>query len=114
MDILPEMNEAERTLYEFECKQRPWMNHVSMTDEELRSRLDADLGEGYTDKLFAHRYNDHWSWVCLAVFKSFYESGVYHRLNIDYLDGQNECDIMKILKQRGLTWPEVEEIMNRE
>ena len=76
--ILRGMNDWERSMYESECERQPWMKEVRMGDEEFRQHFDADLGEGATNCQFRHLYNDHWSWVCLALFKYFYETGEYH------------------------------------
>ena len=105
------MTDAERSLYERECEKHPWMKEVRMSDDEVRQTFDRDLGEGSTDKQFARLYRDHWSWVCLAVLKHFYETGEFVILNEDYLDGQNENVVMHIMKSRGADWDTVKDVI---
>lgn len=96
------MTERERHLFENECDSHPWMREVKMTDDEFREQFDRDFYDGYTDRWGNHLYNDHWSWVCLCVLKYFYETGKYMHIDYGYLDGQNENDIMKIMKKHGV------------
>ena len=43
----------------------------------------------------------HWRWVCLAVFKHFYETGEFHHIDRGRLDAQNEYVCYRILKAHG-------------
>lgn len=105
--ILRDMTEQERWGYDNFCKNHPWLSEVKMTDDELRVRMDEDLGTGYTDSYWNHLYNDYWSWVCIGVWKHFYEHNEFAETGSDYLDGQNECVISNILQARGLDWKDI-------
>lgn len=109
--IIREMNDQELRMYERECEERPWMKEVSMTDDEFRQRLDRDLGEGSAAKLFGNLYRDHWSWVCLAVFKYFYQTGEYKHLGEDYLDGQNDNVISHIMQAQAADSATVNDVL---
>ena len=105
------MNDWERSMYESECERQPWMKEVRMGDEEFRQHFDADLGEGATNRQFRHLYNDHWSWVCLALFKHFYETGEYHHFDNGYLDGQNDYVLYRIMKAHGADRKTIDDVI---
>ena len=105
--ILRPMTKRERWLYEREKGLHPWMATVKMTDEEFRQRFEQDLGDGAVGINFGSMYLDHWSWVCLDVFKHFYETGEFVETGSDYLDGQNENVIGSIVEAQGKTWDDV-------
>ena len=99
--ILREMNEHERELYEKEEERHPWMKTVTMTDDEFREAFDRDLGLGATFLHTIRLYNDHWSWVWLCYMKHFYETGEFHSFDNGYFDGQNDWDLIRIMRAHG-------------
>ena len=105
--ILRPMTKRERWLYEREKGLHPWMATVKMTDKEFKERFERDLGDGAVGIHFGSMYLDHWSWVCLDVFKHFYETGEFVETGSDYLDGQNENVIGSIVEAQGKTWDDV-------
>ncbi len=105
--ILRPMTKRERWLYEREKDLHPWMATVKMTDKEFKERFERDLGDGAVGIHFGSMYLDHWSWVCLDVFKHFYETGEFVETGSDYLDGQNEAVISAIVEAQGKTWDDV-------
>lgn len=104
------MTPSEQRSYDSFGKDHPWLNEIKMTDDELRTRIEKDLGEGYLERYWATLYNDHWSWVCIAVWKHFYEYHEFAETGSDYLDGQNEGVIDEILSSHGENWDGVKTI----
>ena len=105
--ILRPMTKRERWMYEREKSLHPWMATVKMSDKEFKVRFEQDLGDGAVGINFGSMYLDHWSWVCLDVFKHFYETGEFVETGSDYLDGQNENVIGSIVEAQGKTWDDV-------
>ena len=113
--ILRDMSEQERRGYDNFCKDHPWLAEVKMTDDELRALLDEDLGSGYINSYWKYLYNDFWSWVCIGVWKHFYEHNEFAETGSNYVDGQNEAVINDILLARGIDWKDIKtlEVKNR-
>lgn len=105
--ILRPMTKRERWMYEREKSLHPWMATVKMSDKEFKVRFEQDLGDGAVGINFGSMYLDHWSWVCLDVFKHFYETSEFVETGSDYLDGQNENVIGSIVEAQGKTWDDV-------
>lgn len=99
--LLREMNERERELYELEEERHPWMKTVKMTDDEFQELFDRDLGEGATLLHTLCSFRDHWKWVWLCYMKHFYETGEYHFFDHGYFDGQNDWDLIRIMRAHG-------------
>ncbi len=112
--ILREMTAEERKAYDSFCQKHPWLAEVKMTDDELRARMDKDLGAQYLERFSERPYKDIWSWVCIGVFKHFYEHNEFAETGSNYLDGQNENVIDRILKAHGSDWSGVTVLEERE
>ena len=105
--VLRPMTKRERWMYEREKSLHPWMATVKMSDKEFKEKFERDLGDGAVGIHFGRMYLDHWSWVCLDVFKHFYETGEFVETGSDYLDGQNAHVIGEIVEAQGKSWDDV-------
>ena len=105
--ILRDMTELECRGYDDFCKDHPWLAEVTMTDDELKARMDHDIGKKYLEYFSGVPYSDHWSWVCIGVWKHFYEHNEFAETGSNYIDGQNEHVVDMILQAHGLEWDDI-------
>ena len=89
--FLRDMNEQEQALYDRDAIRYPWLKSITMTDDEMRIRLDQ-----YFDL-----WNLHYTWVYMAKIKYFLETGEYVLYDMGYLDGQADYIISQIMEADG-------------
>lgn len=99
--FLRDMNEQEQALYDRDAIRYPWLKSITMTDDEMRIRLDQYFYEGYTEKIFLDLWNLHYTWVYMAKIKYFLETGEYVLYDMGYLDGQADYIISQIMEADG-------------
>lgn len=99
--ILRDMTVAEQAFYEQDCKIFPWLKTVTMSDDEFFACYERDLGKGSAALSFNHLWNKHYSWICLAILKHFYETGEYVHYDWGYTDAQMEGTVQEIMKAWG-------------
>ena len=80
--IFRDMTSEEQAYYDEESKKFPWL-------------------KGMAAICFHSLWNKHYSWVCLAILKHFYETGEFVHYDWDYTDGQMEGTIQEIMKAWG-------------
>ena len=96
--IFRDMTSEEQAYYDEESKKFPWLKTVTMSDDEFFACFERDLGKGMAAICFHSLWNKHYSWVCLAILKHFYETGEFVHYDWDYTDGQMEGTIQEIMK----------------
>lgn len=99
--ILREMTAEEQALYDEDSKTFPWLKTITMSDDEFFACYERDLGKGATALGFKHLWNKHYSWVCLAILKHFYETGEYVHYDWGYTDAQMQGTIQDIMMAWG-------------
>ena len=95
--ILRDMTAGEQAFYDEDSKKFPWLKTITMSDDDFYACFERDLGKGETALWFHDIWNRHYSWVVLAKFKHFYETGAFVHYDRDYVDIQTEATIQEIL-----------------
>ena len=95
--ILRDMTAGEQAFYDEDSKKFPWLKTITMSDDDFFACFERDLGKGETALWFHDIWNRHYSWVVLAKFKHFYETGAFVHYDWDYVDIQTEATIQDIL-----------------
>ena len=95
--IFRDMTAEEQAYYDEDSKKFPWLKTITMSDDEFLACYERDLGKGMAAICFHSLWNKHYSWVCLAILKHFYETGEFVHYDWDYTDGQMEGIIQEIV-----------------
>ena len=99
--IFRDMTAEEQAYYDEDSKKFPWLKTITMSDDEFLACYERDLGKGMAAICFHSLWNKHYSWVCLAILKHFYETGEFVHYDWDYTDGQMEGIIQEIMQAWG-------------
>lgn len=110
--ILGNMTAEVQALYDAEAEKHSWLKDTAMSDDEFCERLDHYLGDGFSEHLFSHRFNKHYSWVFMAQIKYFLTTGSLVNYDYDYLDSQAEYVVLQIMKADGATDDTIHSVLN--
>lgn len=106
------MTKEEQAFFDADAQKHPWLKEATMTDSELRARLDGYFYDGYTDKLFTPAWNLHYDKVFAAKLKYFLSTGKYVFYDTDYIDGQTDWVVSQIMKREGADEDTITEVLN--
>ncbi len=96
--------------YEGRAEYFPWLKDIEMSDIDLYWCLSRDLTETTADEVMGRMWNLDYLWLFLDVIKYYYEFGVYQLCHMDYLDGQSKLVIADIMRARGNSPEEIEDV----
>jgi len=94
--------EEQLKAFDKECEKLTWLKDIKMTDFDLLFNLSSDLGFETADSIMRHGWADHWGLVVNAMYKYYYEKGVFKESGYDYIDEQVQgtLGIIKMLKEK--------------
>ena len=106
------MTSEEQESFDRDARRHAWLKEATMTDAELRARLDKYFYDGYTDKILSSGWRFHYDKVYSAKLKYFLSTGNYMFYDEGYIDGQSEYVISEIMKRDGADTETIDEVLN--
>lgn len=92
-------------VYREYVKDRPWLDKVTMTDDDLKECLTRDIGQKRAEKVCNCHYRPPYDRVQLNILKHLYETGEQKYVGDGYIDGQNDELFMEIMESgKFRTW----------
>ena len=99
--IFRDMTAEEQAYYDEDSKKFPWLKTITMSDDEFLACYERDLGKGMAAICFHSLWNKHYSWVCLAILKHFYETGEFVHYSSSIMIGIILMDRWKVLFRKS-------------
>ena len=113
-ELLGKMTAEVQALYDADAKKHPWLKNITMSDDELRERIDYYTRKGMTVKLFEQKFKRHYNWVYLAQIKHFLTTGEVVCYDYDYVDAESELVICDIRTADGASEETIDAVMEGE
>lgn len=108
------MTAEELALYDADAKRHPWLKNITMTDDELRERIEHYTSKGMTIKLFEQQFERHYNRIYLAQIKHFLTTGEMVFYDYDYIDAESELVICDLMMSDGASQKTIDAVMEGE
>ena len=104
-DFFRSIKPNPEVVYKEYVKERPWLDEVTMTDDDLKKCLTRDIGHKRAEEECNCQYRPPYNRVQLNILKHLYETGEQKYVGDGYIDGQNDDLFMEIMKSGTFqTW----------